>query len=186
NPEHYNNVWGGRLSVPNAWNDLIRALRFGYDNMGLITQHAFSIDSHGMKSMFDAHQWVAVRDERYNGPVVQYSVSRGQHPLPFTIIDPDLVYHKTHNPDGLWRPVRDMDWSWRYLQEMKQAQQGKDPVDLLPLMIWPIHCTRQTFGGSIDPLMWEMSMLHAYARDVEQILFFKGLSWAAEHYGIYR
>ena len=184
--EEYDNVWGGRLSVPNAWNDLVRALRFGYDNMGYITQHAFSIDSHGMRSIFDAHQWVAMRDDQYRGPIVQYPVLRGQHPLPFTVIEPDAVYHKTYNPDGLWRAVRDVEWSWQYLQDLAQNQSGKDPVDQLPLTIWPIHCTRQTFGGSIDPTMWEMALLHAYARDAEQILFFKGLSWAAEHYGIYR
>lgn len=184
--EAYDNVWGGRLSVPNAWNDLIRAVRFGYDNMGYITQHAFSIDSHGVKSIFDAHQWVATRDDRHSGPIIQYPVQRGQHPLPFTVIEPDQVYHKIHNPDGLWRAVRDADWSWQYVQDLAHNQASKDPVDRLPLTIWPIHCTRQTFGGSIDPIIWEMALLHAYARDAEQILFFKGLSWAAEHYGIYR
>ena len=196
-PSLYDSVWAGRLSVGGAVQDLQRALRFDFDNMASITQHAFSVDSHGRQSVFDTHHYLARYATTFNGGILTgtYPVEAGQHPYPFTILPPDAIYHPTENPDGLWLPsgiVTAEDWTHFYARHLEANQaydlQGNPnaPRDRLPLMLWTIHCTQETFGGSIDPTMWQMALLHGYARQVDPILYYKGQSWATEHYGIFQ
>lgn len=187
-PTKYTQVWGGRLSVPNSWNSFLSELRCDYVNLHRTTQHAFSVDNHGRQSVFDTHHYRARRRGRYNGPVAQFSYEVGDHPQPFTILAPDDIYHEVKNKSGVWQPVgpsEDADWTYTYVTQLYESQSGKDPLDVMPHMLWTIHCTRQTFGGSVDPLLWEMALLHGYARQVDWILFLKGLSWATEMFGIF-
>jgi len=196
-PSIYDSVWAGRLSVGGAVQDLQRTLNFDFDNMERITQHAFSVDSHGRQSVFDTHHYRARYATSFDGGVLTgtYQVDAGQHPYPFTILPPEAIYHPTLNSDGLWLPsgiVSAEEWTYRYARHLEdnQAQDLRgnpnNSRDRLPLMLWTIHCTQETFGGSIDPTIWQMALLHGYARQVDPILYYKGQSWATEHYGIFQ
>lgn len=232
-PWEYESVWGGRLAVPNSWIQQGRALETAYELMPWITQHAFSADKHGEHSIWDTFNWVARYDTQYDGgPVVgTYQVKKGSHPQVFTIIAPDSVYHQKENPDGLWQPVREPDWTYEYAhgllpeqmnmwrdlfvsmnkEHIYEAHHGSlasfdedtfnaadyqteidqlfNPDDyamfILPLWIWSYHCERETFGGSIDPMFWQMAQRHAGARLVDILLYEKGKDHSSEHFGIF-
>lgn len=123
-PWQYDSVWGGRLPVMNSHVQQSLSLDTNYELLPFVTQHAFSADKHGEHSIWDAFNWVARRDDKFDGgPVTgKYNVKRGSHPRIYSILPPQSCYHPQHNKDGLWQPVREPDWSWDYLNGLTPAQ----------------------------------------------------------------
>lgn len=179
NPYQYEQVVGGRLSVTGAWHDLSRGLAFDYEMLPYISAHALSCDTHPvLDASFDRERFVARRKEVVMpGTSSEYTVERGEHPRAFTVILLKDVWHATNNKDGLWWPVRNQEGTYDYIKELEASGQ-------MAHVTWWKHNTRLTFGAGIEPVVWENIMLHSYARDIEPIIFFKGLT-DPEFFGIF-
>lgn len=181
----YDSVLGGRLSVPNAWAGTKRSVEWDYASAARITQHAYTIDWHGLTHVFNAHMYVAMKTEQAKS----LNITPGSIPRPFVhgsdelfpVMTPDRIYHKEHNPDGIWKPLFDPNWVWKYVTTLVEK-------NLMPLIIWPIHCQRQTLGACIDPVVLAGQMYHNYARGFltsEPLLFYKGTNWRVDEYGVW-
>lgn len=183
-PNAYEEVVSGRLSVPGAILDTMRGIEFDIRNMQYISAHALSIDTHGIEpSVFDTARYVARYD--YTFPVnnpddpdeVPYTVRRGEHPRDYTAVTAEMIWHKEKNANGLWWPVLDQDENFDYGQKLKEKRGT-------PIVTWPRHCTRFTPGQSIDQAVWACIVLHALLRRIEPLIFMKGLTRKSEYYGI--
>ncbi len=177
----FHQVVGGRLSVGGSWFDTARGLYFDYAIMPYVTANAVSCDTHTvLDSSFDWARFVARRDGTALNVVTgqEYPVERGQHPQPFTLILEEHTWDPEANPDGLWRPVRKHHDTRNYLGELEADGQ-------MAHVLWEKHNTRLTHGAGVDQVAYENMLLHAYTRDMEPLIFYKGLT-DPEFFGIYK
>jgi len=181
----FDSVLGGRLSVPNSWIGTLKATQWDYINAPAITQHACTIDWHGMTSIFDRHMYVAMdtkqaRDLGIKPGSIPTAFVHGEDEM-FPILTPDRIWHATKNPDGIWKPLFQPDWVYDYAKNLVDNNKQ-------PLILWTIHCQRQTMGACIDPVVMSMITYHHYARGLlqtEPILFYKGMAWKWDEYGAF-
>lgn len=148
----------GTLYVPGAKDDIRRLIEFIYRNAGRITDITCSLDSHLPHQIFHPAWWVD---------------KDGKHPEPFTIITSDDV------KNGKWRPVREPEWSLRYVEKLRQRAK-KD------LTVWPYHVPIGGVGNALDPELWSAVFWHALARGTQPIMWTKGSVPETEHYSILR
>jgi len=148
----------GALYVPGAQDDIRRVLRLLYANAERISQIICSLDTHYPFQIFHAAWWVGP-DER--------------HPAPFTVITAADV------AAGVWRPVRENEWSRHYVERLRQ-QAKKD------LLVWPYHVPIGGVGQALDPELWSGVFWHAIARQVQPTFWTKGSLPQTEHYSILR
>jgi hypothetical protein len=190
---NYENIMGGRLSVPNAWVDMRNILVFGYIMFGFINQFMVSGDAHGKKSGWSRHQYVARYDATVDRQFIvpDYQVKAGEYPREFTFFYEDTIYHPTHNPSGLWQPTRHTDMSHTYItetwksqrQEVAEGKKGSD-LEIIPPTIWDEHCNRGSDGANPEGVIWELTDLHAHTRDADTIDEQKSLGFA-DQFGIF-
>ena len=101
----------GTLSVEGAVDDTRRTIDWLYHNVGQITNITATLDSHVPYQIFSPTWWAD---------------AEGNHPAPFTPISVEDVR------SGLWRPLREPEWSVHYVAELERG--GR-----YALMIWPYH-----------------------------------------------
>jgi nicotinamidase/pyrazinamidase len=148
----------GSLYVPGAKDDLRRLIEFIYRNAERITDITCSLDSHLPHQIFHPAWWTD---------------AAGRHPAPFTIITAEEVRN------GTWRPLREPDWSLRYVEKL-QALAKKQ------LTIWPYHVPIGGIGNALDPALWSAVFWHALARQSQPTMWTKGSIPQTEHYSIVR
>lgn len=180
-PLSYDQVWAGQLSVPNSWNDTLRIIECDVINMYRTTKHVLSADKHPSLSVTNRYNYSAARNSTYGG--IYYKL--GETPSVFTVITANNMFHPQHNPSGMWIPQYDVDKAWDYINRLTKSQITVDPVDVLPLTLWPAHATQETWGSTIDPLIWEVVQLHSYSRNTGWHLIEKGQSPSTEFHGAY-
>ena len=147
----------GALFVPGAQEDLRRLIEFIYANVDRISKISCTLDSHTQHQIFH-HAWWADAD--------------GNHPAPFTLISAADVAACN------WQPLRQPDWSRRYVQQLEAA--GKQV-----LTIWPYHVGLGAIGNALDPALYTAVFYHSIARQVEPNFLMKGTLPASENYSIF-
>lgn len=148
----------GTLHVPGAKMDVRRVIEFIYRNAAKITTIICSLDSHYPMQIFHPVWWAD---------------AHGQHPEPFTIISAADVMH------GTWRPLRQQEWSIRYVEQLQQRAKKQ-------LTIWPYHVPIGGVGNALDPELWSAVFWHSIARQSQPVLWTKGSLAETEHYSIIR
>ena len=144
----------GSLSVPGAEADLRRTIEFIYREASKLKTLVVSLDSHLAFQIFYPTWWV---DER------------GQHPAPHTIIDSEAIRA------GKFKPLREVAWSLRYVEELEQKAKKA-------LYIWPFHTMIGGVGQALDPALYEAIHYFAVARRSQPIFMQKGMIPSTEHY----
>ncbi len=146
----------GTLYVPGAKEDIRRLIEFIYRNPARITDITCSLDSHLPHQIFHPAWWTD---------------SQGRHPAPFTIITAEDV------KKGEWQPVREPEWSLRYVEKLRQRAKKN-------LTIWPYHVPIGGVGNALDPELWSAVFWHALARGSQPTMWTKGSVPETEHYSI--
>jgi nicotinamidase-related amidase len=144
----------GSLSVPGATDDLRRTIEFIYREAEKLRTLVLSLDSHLAFQIFFPTWWVD---------------DRGHHPSPHTIIDSAAIRA------GKFRPLREVAWSLRYVEELEQKAKKA-------LYVWPFHTMIGGVGQAIDPALHEAVHYHAVARRSQPIFMQKGMIPTTEHY----
>lgn len=144
----------GALSVPGAVDDLRRTIEFIYREAERIKTLVISLDSHLSYQIFYPTWWI---DER------------GDHPAPHTVIDSASVRA------GTYRPLREVAWSLKYVEELEQKAKKA-------LYIWPYHTMIGGVGQALDPALFEAVHWHAVARKSQPVFLQKGMIPTTEHY----
>lgn len=181
-PRKYEEVWSGQLSVPNAWNDTLRVVQCDVINMYRTTTHVASGDKHPALAVSNHYNYIAMRSSTINGVFYEkYSVAS-----PFTVVTANTIYHPQNNPDGVWMPVLYIDDAWDYVYRLAREQKDMDIINVLPLTLWPVHGTEETWSSLIDPLIWMVIQLHAYSRKTGWCLIQKGQSPKTEFHGAFK
>ncbi|HEX9038808.1 MAG TPA: hypothetical protein VF808_17635 [Ktedonobacterales bacterium] len=148
----------GALSVPGAQADVARMVTWLYANAGRVTQVYASLDTHLPLHIFYRGWWV--------------DPQTGAHPDPYTAITVEDV------AAGAWEPLRDAEWSRRYLVALRE-QAKKD------LMIWPEHTMEGALGHMLAPALSEAITWHGAARLVQPVYISKARTTRTEYYGIF-
>jgi len=144
----------GSLSVPGAVDDLRRTIDFIYREADKIKTVVVSLDSHLAFQIFYPTWWLT---------------EDGAHPAPHTVIDSAAIRA------GKFRPLREVAWSLRYVEELEQKAKK-------PLYVWPFHTMIGSIGQALDPSLFEAVHFHAVARKSQPIFMQKGMIPQAEHY----
>lgn len=144
----------GSLSVPGAVADLRRTIEFLYHHAERFKTVMVSLDSHLSFQIFYPTWWI---DED------------GHHPAPHTVIDSAAVRA------GKFRPVRELAWSLKYVEELEQKAKKA-------LYIWPYHTMIGSVGQALDPALFEAVHWHAVARRAQPVFLQKGMIPTTEHY----
>lgn len=147
---------GGALYVPGAEQDIRRLIEFIYRNAEHITNIICSLDSHLPHQIFHSAWWID---------------KEGNHPSPLTVISHSDVIN------GKWKPVREHDWSIRYISKLKEQAKKE-------LTIWPYHVLIGSLGNIMDPELFSAVLWHALARSAQPIWWTKGSIPQTEHYSI--
>lgn len=148
----------GALYVPGAEGDIRRVVEFLFRNAGAITRVACSLDAHYPCQIFHPAWW---RDRD------------GRAPAPFTVISAEEVRR------GRWKPVRDAEWSVRYVETLEHQAKKQ-------LVIWPYHTLIGSVGHALDPTLAQAVLWHALARGYQPVFWTKGSVPRTEHYSILR
>jgi len=144
----------GALAVPGAVDDLRRTIELIYTKAERFKTLVISLDSHLTYQIFYPTWWV---DEA------------GNHPAPHTVIDSASVRA------GKFKPLREVAWSLRYVEELEQKAQKA-------LYIWPYHTMIGGVGQALDPALFEAVHHHAVARKSQPVFLQKGMIPSTEHY----
>jgi nicotinamidase/pyrazinamidase len=144
----------GSLAVPGAIEDLRRTIELVYRECERIKTLVVSLDSHLSYQIFYPTWWI---DED------------GHHPAPHTVIDSAAVR------GGKYRPLREVAWSLRYVEELEQKAKKA-------LYIWPYHTMIGGIGQALDPALFEAVHFHAVARRSQPVFLQKGMIPGTEHY----
>jgi nicotinamidase-related amidase len=144
----------GSLSVPGAVGDLRRTIELIYREATRFKTLIVSLDSHLTYQIFYPTWWI---DEN------------GDHPAPHTVIDSAAVRA------GKFRPVREVAWSLRYVEELEQKAKKA-------LYVWPYHTMIGGVGQALDPSLFEAIHYHAVARRSQPVFLQKGMIPTTEHY----
>lgn len=144
----------GALSVPGAVSDLRRTIEFLYHHAERFKTVLISLDSHLSFQIFYPTWWI---DEN------------GAHPAPHTVIDSAAVRA------GKFRPLRELAWSLKYVEELEQKAKKA-------LYIWPYHTMIGGVGQALDPALFEAVHYHAVARRSQPVFLQKGMIPTTEHY----
>lgn len=144
----------GALAVPGAIDDLRRTIELIYSEAERFKTLVISLDSHLSYQIFYPTWWI---DER------------GDHPAPHTVIDSAAVRA------GKFRPIREVAWSLRYVEELEQKAKKA-------LYVWPYHTMIGSLGQALDPALFEAVHWHAVARRSQPIFLQKGMIPTTEHY----
>ncbi len=144
----------GSLSVPGAVGDLRRTIELLYREAEHIKTIVVSLDSHLTYQIFYPTWWI---DER------------GDHPPPHTVIDSEAVRA------GKFRPLREIAWSLRYVEDLEQKAKKA-------LYLWPYHTMIGGIGQALDPALFEAIHWHAVARRSQPVFVQKGMIPGSEHY----
>lgn len=144
----------GALSVPGAVSDLRRTIEFLYHHAERFKTVLISLDSHLSFQIFYPTWWI---DEN------------GAHPAPHTVIDSAAVRA------GKFRPLREVAWSLKYVEELEQKAKKA-------LYIWPYHTMIGGVGQALDPALFEAVHYHAVARRSQPVFLQKGMIPTTEHY----
>jgi nicotinamidase-related amidase len=146
----------GSLYVPGAGEDIRRTIEFIFRNAGRITQISCSLDSHVPSQIFSPNWWLD---------------AAGNHPAPFTLISAEDV------DAGRWQPVREPEWSLRYVHTLEREAKKQ-------LTIWPYHVLIGSPGHGLDAELWSAVFWHSVARQVQPHWLSKGSVPRTEHYSI--
>jgi len=161
---------GGRNGT-GAIDDNVRIARFIYENLGIITDMGFTMDTHLPFQIFTSSFWL---DE--NGNFV----------APFTTITIDMVEKGKVRPNpamASWLANGNYNWlcdeAKHYVRKLKEG--GK-----FELTIWPPHCVLGQDGHALAGVIQEARMFHAYVRGAKSEPEVKGGSPLTENYSILR
>lgn len=146
----------GSLSVPGAIDDVNRALKFIYRNIGRITSLQFSMDTHRVFQIFHPAFWI---DEN------------GNNPPPFTPITTDDIRV------GKWRAIQSPNLAYQYCETLER--EGKKV-----LVIWPYHALVGGVSHPLVPAVMEAALFHSMLRQAETHLEAKGLHQMTENYSV--
>jgi nicotinamidase-related amidase len=144
----------GSLAVPGAVDDLRRTIELLYREASKLKTLVISLDSHLSYQIFYPTWWV---DER------------GHHPAPHTVIDSEALRK------GKYRPLREIAWSLKYVEELEQKAKKA-------LYIWPFHTMIGSVGQALDPALFEAIHFHAVGRKSQPVFLQKGMIPTTEHY----
>ncbi len=144
----------GSLSVPGAIGDLRRTIELIYTQTERFKTLVISLDSHLSYQIFYPTWWI---DEA------------GRHPPPHTVIDSAAVRA------GKFKPLREVAWSLKYVEELEQKAKKA-------LYIWPYHTMIGCVGQALDPALFEAVHHHAVARKSQPVFLQKGMIPTTEHY----
>lgn len=156
---------GGSLHVPGSGADTTRAAAFLLRNLERITAIRPSLDTHRVHQVFHADFW---RDET------------GAPPPPFTVMEVQGESVLGRLPDGSARPFTarlDPALGLAYCRAL--AEQGA-----APLSIWPYHCRLGSTHHALMPLLSEVQLFWAIARQAADPVDLKGQQTWTESYGI--
>ncbi|MGL4410861.1 MAG: hypothetical protein ACRCTF_01800 [Bacteroidales bacterium] len=149
----------GKLSVPNAMDDVKRLATFIRRKAEKIDEIILTQDSHQPYSIANPSFWID---------------SKGNHPAPFTNITPDDIR------TGKYRAAKEdmQSWSTIYIEEL--TKQGE-----YPHVIWPEHCIAGTKGEAIVDTL--IDQIQEWSREGRSYtLLRKGESPLVEHFGAIR
>ena len=147
----------GSLSVPGAKGDIERFTRFIYNNFEKITRVLLSVDTHYPHQIFFRTMWI----DANNNPVA-----------PYTMITTKSIKDGTYRFVG-GNPIEAM----KCVDYLEKNSKGG-------VFIWPDHCLIGTTGWNIETQIMQMVTFHSAARNVREILGFKGMDTYSEMYGI--
>lgn len=113
-------------------------------------------------SSFDKH------GDRHIFYATWWQDQKGNHPDPFT----NITYSDV--AEGKWMPLFEKEWSIAYVKKLGS------------FTIWPVHCTADTWGSRMYPVISAAITAHSIIRDSHRhIRIEKGQSLRTEHYGIF-
>lgn len=156
---------GGR-SGRGAVDDNRRLSQFIYQNLGVITAIAPTLDTHTAAQIFHPLFWVD---------------SAGQPPAPMTMItDDEVVAGKWQvNPDmAPYMAVEDLqEFALHYTQRLTQNSK-------YPLTIWPYHSMLGGIGHALVSVIEEACFFHSIARNSPTRYEIKGSNPLTENYSV--
>lgn len=156
----------GTLYVPGAEEDIQRLIQFILREIEKITSTFASLDSHLLFQIFYRTWWQLENNQKPDLFTEIYKDSpSNKHALAKSISDGDI------------KPLVDPLWSIDYAETlMNQANK--------PLCIWPYHTMLGTPGQALDPVLYEILALHAFARKTQLNFLQKGQIPQTEMYGV--
>ena len=147
---------GASLFVPGAVEDTRRTIEWLYRNLGVITEVAFSMDTHRVFQIFHPAWWID---------------DAGKNPAPFTPITHDDVRA------GKWKPIAHPAECLEYVKRLEAS--GK-----YVLTIWPYHTLLGGVSHALVPALMEAAMFHALTRNAQTHFETKGTHAMTENYSV--
>lgn len=144
------------LFVPGAVEDVTRACNFLLDNMDVITNLYFTLDTHRTYQVF------------FNTLFIN---DAGQHPDPYTMISVADI------DSGKWRPVT-------HQREIRDYVVQLESLGRYILTIWPFHTMLGSTDHALMPSLYEVAMYHSVVRQVPTTFETKGYHPLTENYSI--
>jgi nicotinamidase-related amidase len=161
---------GGRSGME-AIADNIRLCEFIYQNLGVITEIAATLDTHTATQIFHAVFWVNESSE---------------HPMPMATI------HLADVEQGVWRvnpaiAPKVADGNYEMLQDYaRHYVQQLETTGKYPLTIWPYHSMLGGIGHALVSAIEEVCFFHNQVRDSQTHFEIKGGNPLTENYSVLR
>lgn len=144
------------LFVPGAVEDSVRGNEFIYNNIDVITELHYSMDTHRAYQIFFQTFWVD---------------KDGKHPAPFTVITTDDI------KNGTWKPALYPLEAENYVEALEKA--GK-----YVLIIWPFHTMLGAVDHALVPVAFETNLFHSIVRQKQTGFETKGTHPLTENYSV--
>jgi len=144
------------LFVPGAVEDVTRACNFLLDNMDVITNLYFTLDTHRTFQVF------------FNTLFIN---DAGQHPEPYTMISAADI------DSGKWQPVTQP-------REIRDYAAQLESLGKYILTIWPFHTMLGSPDHALMPSLYEVAMYHSIVRQIPTTFETKGYHPLTENYSV--
>ena len=181
--QHGRQIGGGSLFVGGrsgrgAVDDSARIAEFMYRNMGLITAHQFTIDTHNPYQLFCRAFW-RTADGKVPGPFTTIVAEEGHKDKPHTAHA--IVLNKDIRPV----PAMAQFFNGNYAALMAYLDHYCRTLYLggkYALILWTEHCQLGNRGHNLVGVIQEARLFHSYARGMNNYLITKGTHPLSERY----
>lgn len=152
-----------------AVEDVVRASRYIYQNIGYITEIDCTLDTHYRHAIFHQDFWLD---------------RNGNHPAMYTIITADAVEagEWIPAPAATWAGYGNMMMANRVRRHVIQYTRRLADRGRYPLIIWPQHAKLGNVEHALAPMLYEAVEWHAAARGTNPIYEIKGADIFFEMY----